>query len=197
MKVMIIGPMTGIQGFNYNSFFTAERMLHAQGFDVYDPANISDIDYRVDLPKHLYLKRSIKAMCTCHIVCALPNWKASVGAQKEMDVANTIGLEIIECYAWPGLCGWAYLLEGSHVEGRIRNGTVIEWKGVIQESRFQSSPLKVTVVAFVEGGHDPHEIFSLLNNIEDSRKVFNCTTTQDRYLVTHGRMWYAPNAEDI
>lgn len=90
-RVYISGPMTGIKDFNYPAFHAAEQALRAQGFEVENPANNPDPD-----PKtwENFMRMAVKQVCECDAVATLPGWWKSKGAMIEVQLAQTLGLEI-------------------------------------------------------------------------------------------------------
>jgi len=102
-RVYILGPMRGIEYFNFSAFDTAERQLAILGYDPVSPARIDrdagfdpyalPKDYNWDfLPDTLDMgaiaKRDIEACLDCDAYCCLPGWAGSVCAKIEKDVLD-------------------------------------------------------------------------------------------------------------
>lgn len=84
MKIYIAGPMTGLKGFNRNSFAIAERHLKAQGHEVRNPGCLPT-DWG---NYHDYIAVSLVMMRQCEAVVFLPGSDKSKGAQIERREAD-------------------------------------------------------------------------------------------------------------
>lgn len=88
-KVYISGPITGVD--NYQEIFErAEMKLETLGFEPVNPCKGEEPGHSWEW----YMKRDIKKLCDCDIICLLPGWEESKGAMMEYDVALKLGLEI-------------------------------------------------------------------------------------------------------
>lgn len=89
--VYIAGPMTGIKDLNISSFDQAEIKLKALGYNVLNPANNQRQDDSDTWEG--YMRKAIRQVCLCDIICLLPGWSNSKGALFESKVADIIGAE--------------------------------------------------------------------------------------------------------
>lgn len=92
MKIYISGPMTGIEDLNYPAFNKADELLKRQGYDTFNPAKINGKD---DWDWQDYMKPCIKAIPDCTHILLLAGWEDSRGAKIELNIARTLGLEVI------------------------------------------------------------------------------------------------------
>jgi hypothetical protein len=119
IKVQLVGPMTGLPNFNYDTFDAVEQHIRdnglcieatsgiaAFGVEPVNPAN--SFGRRQDLPRHRYLASSLKQVGMADAICLLPGWADSEGAR--LEVAYALELGCMDFYlAWrtfPEL-GWA------------------------------------------------------------------------------------------
>lgn len=91
-KVYIIGKITGVEKEAYNLFDEAENKLVQNGFEAVNPMKLN---HEHDRTWEAFMKNYIKAMLDCDSVYLLPNWYHSKGAIIEMELAKSLGLEII------------------------------------------------------------------------------------------------------
>lgn len=92
MKISLIGPMSGIEGFNYQAFHDAAKLLRAAGHQVFSPAETACGD--TTLPRTFYMRASIGALLGAEAVILLPGWESSAGAKTELRVALALGLSV-------------------------------------------------------------------------------------------------------
>jgi hypothetical protein len=92
--ITILGPMTGIEEFNYPAFFKAEEWWASRGWNVLNPARTFDGD--TTQGKHLYMAVNLQNILNSKAVVLLDGWAQSVGARQELVVAGAIGLDIYE-----------------------------------------------------------------------------------------------------
>jgi len=105
--VYLAGPMTGLPEFNFPAFDEAARLLEAQGYKVFNPAQMDrDVGFdpsstQVD-DKFLRdaLRRDLAAICDADAIAMLPGWEKSGGARIEWMLAAHLGLEIIYLSEW-------------------------------------------------------------------------------------------------
>ena len=89
MIIYIAGPMTGLKGFNRDSFAIAERALKAQGHEVRNPACLG-----TDWSKYQdYIEVGLVMLRQCEAICFLPGSEHSKGAQIEKEEADEHALE--------------------------------------------------------------------------------------------------------
>ena len=125
-KVYIAGPMTGYDNWNFPAFFEAQRQLESLGYEVINPAhNDGDTIEKAlesaghpDRPNHAwsdYMRRDLPHVMEVDMLCLLPGWRDSRGAQLEVHVARALGLplmvlkdgKLIPRVRAIGLSGWA------------------------------------------------------------------------------------------
>jgi hypothetical protein len=98
--------MTGIKDWNFPAFFQAEDELVALGFDVINPAHNDGATVQEALqsagspesPNKLwsdYMKRDLPHVMEVDMLCLLPGWQSSRGAQLEVHVAKALGLPLM------------------------------------------------------------------------------------------------------
>lgn len=95
-KVYLAGPMTGLPDFNYPAFHKAAAKLRAEGYYVYNPAEIAEdyggtegFDVRQGFAEYT------RIICEeCDGVMMLPGWEKSTGATAEHALATALKLEI-------------------------------------------------------------------------------------------------------
>lgn len=120
----IAGPMRGIKGFNFPSFFAAERLLNEAGFLTINPArmdracplqNLEDVA-AVDKPEVLrgYVARDLAAIQSLDFtkgdaLVVIEGWDVSAGASAEVAVAKWLKLPVWTVreavQAWGGRTG--------------------------------------------------------------------------------------------
>lgn len=90
-KLYISGKITGIEDQAPELFKLAEEEVRKLGFE---PVNPMTINHDHDLTWSSYMKEDLKAMMDCDGVYMLNNWKTSKGANIELDLAESLGMEI-------------------------------------------------------------------------------------------------------
>lgn len=92
-KVYISGKITGLELKRAETNFEAvSAFIRMYGDEPVNPMKI--LPYAPDLKWEDYLKADIKALCDCHCIVMMPNWKDSKWAIFEHDIAQRLGLEI-------------------------------------------------------------------------------------------------------
>lgn len=88
MIIYIAGPMTGLTGFNLDSFDLAELALVEQGYEVRNPACLGHgwANY-----EH-YMEIDMVMLGQCDAIVFLPGAEHSPGAQREAKRAEELGL---------------------------------------------------------------------------------------------------------
>lgn len=124
-RIYIAGPMRGHKDFNYAAFYEAEKMLTALGWDVENPARISDkfgsqeeiaksflfkdadptsVPLECGMRQYIYdkgrLARKLVAyelgvVASCDAIFLLNGWNISNGAKEELRVALEHNLEVV------------------------------------------------------------------------------------------------------
>lgn len=90
-KIYLAGPMTGLPDLNFPAFHKKAAALRRAGFEVFNPAELGDIDLRQAFAADLlYICRDATT------VALLPGWRKSFGAKIEHDLAARLDLEIVE-----------------------------------------------------------------------------------------------------
>lgn len=100
----LAGPMRGIHEYNFPAFYAAAAALRAHGLDVWSPAendvNQDGFDPAKDTahPMRHYMKRDLPAVLNADMVCVLPGWEKSQGAQLEVHVARACGIPVYNAH---------------------------------------------------------------------------------------------------
>lgn len=91
MIIYIAGPMSGLKGFNLDSFNLAESVLKAQGHEVRNPACLGHgwADY-----EH-YMEIDLVMLGQCDAIAFLPGSENSAGAQREAAYADKFNYPIV------------------------------------------------------------------------------------------------------
>jgi Domain of unknown function (DUF4406)/Domain of unknown function (DUF6378) len=92
--VYISGPMTGIPDHNFPAFTAAAKKLREEGFHVFNPAE--NDNGSKDKSWEWYMSIDLANVCKADKVMVLPGWRKSRGATKEVDVALTVGVPVID-----------------------------------------------------------------------------------------------------
>ena len=98
----LAGPMRGYAEYNFPAFHAAAAKLRTHGLAVWSPAehdvNQDGFDPAKDTaqPMKHYMKRDLPAVLEADMVCVLPGWEKSQGAQLEVHVAQTCGIPVYE-----------------------------------------------------------------------------------------------------
>lgn len=92
-KIYIAGKITGMEEEARKLFLEAEGWLIINGFD---PVNPMKLPHKHGGTWPEYMKEGIRAMMDCEAVYALKNWQESAGATIEINLARSIGMEIIQ-----------------------------------------------------------------------------------------------------
>ena len=99
-RVYISGPMTGLENYNREAFFDAERKLYLLGAaDVYNPARLVD---EFMLSREGYMLMDLGELTSMErwepyygYIAMLKGWEKSPGSRLERDIAHVIGMEVI------------------------------------------------------------------------------------------------------
>lgn len=94
MIVYIAGPMTGLRGFNFNSFNRAELALKEAGHEVRNPACLGAgwANY-----EH-YMEVDLVMLGQCDAIVFLPGSDKSPGAQREAQRAKELGIPTLDLF---------------------------------------------------------------------------------------------------
>lgn len=92
MRVYISGKMTGLRKSEVEFKFTlAETYLRANGYDVVNPARMSD--FNLSYAEFMLIDTTLVTMCDA--IYMLNNWRDSNGAKEELALAEAKGLKIM------------------------------------------------------------------------------------------------------
>ena len=101
--VYVAGPMRGIDRFNFPAFDEArDYVIGLEKYQVISPADV-DREEKLDLPDvndvpdnvfELCMRRDLEIVANSHAIFLLKGWEASTGANNELFVANTCGVEV-------------------------------------------------------------------------------------------------------
>jgi len=97
-KIYIAGPMSGHPNGNFEAFFTKEKQLLSEGWDVVNPARM-DVELGIDpnqLGKYDYegcARRDIEVLFQCDAIYMLAEFQYSKGACWERALAKHLGLK--------------------------------------------------------------------------------------------------------
>lgn len=92
MRVYISGKMTGLNRVEFKKrFFEAEKMLMQYGYDVINPAILSD--FNLTYAEFMLIDTTLLTMCDA--IYMLNNWRDSNGAKEELALAEAKGLKIM------------------------------------------------------------------------------------------------------
>jgi hypothetical protein len=86
--VYLSGPMSGLKDFGRKAFSEAETILKKRGYRVLNPAWLPG-GMRYDQ----YMAISMSMLQQADIICLLPGWKKSKGANAEYALAKSLGLK--------------------------------------------------------------------------------------------------------
>lgn len=93
--VYVAGPMTGLKNANRPAFADAADELRSLGYVVLNPAVLPD-----NMPHERYMPICLAMVQAADIVCLLPGWESSRGAQIEYRYAK---------YQDKAVCGFDWL----------------------------------------------------------------------------------------
>jgi hypothetical protein len=93
MMVYIAGPIRGTKDY-HERFATAAKKLRLEGHAVYNPA-AANLE---GTPLNRIMAHLLPQLCECEAIALLPGWSMSGGAQIEYDLAEYLGLRVIELF---------------------------------------------------------------------------------------------------
>lgn len=95
MKVAYIaGGMQGYADHNFPSFFAAEHVLKRRGWNVINPATLSQ-QIGLNNPVEMFLKQDFLAIIQrCDAIFLLPDWQYSQGAVGEVRIGRLLKMPI-------------------------------------------------------------------------------------------------------
>lgn len=94
MIVYLSGPMSGYEEFNFPEFHKAAKGLRDKGYKVISPAEIK----QTSTTWEDCMRQDIKQLMDAHAVAVLPNWEKSRGASIEVNLAKSLGMQIMDAY---------------------------------------------------------------------------------------------------
>lgn len=122
MLIALVGPMSGIEEYNYPRFFATEMALQQEGHDVINPAtNLPHPTLGLDGPWDYFMRQAITNLTLADGICLLEGWRQSTGANLEVHIAKTLGLPL---YRWDGCLKPLYTIVGLSGYGRSGKDTV-------------------------------------------------------------------------
>jgi hypothetical protein len=86
ITIQLVGPMTGLPNFNYDTFNAYAQILRDRGFVVHNPAENFDGDQTRDYPE--YIQAALNTLLYSDAIFLLPGWEGSTGAALEHHVAT-------------------------------------------------------------------------------------------------------------
>jgi len=102
-NVYISGPITGVENWQDNFLAAEKELLELSGsFCVINPVtlakNIEELFAKLEkTPDYTdYMRKDIKELSSCNIICMLPGWKRSKGARLEYRIAKILNMQILE-----------------------------------------------------------------------------------------------------
>jgi hypothetical protein len=103
MRVYVAGAMRGIPEFNFPAFDAAAAKLRGIGFEVVNPAELDraqGFNEKTDTPTKAFIRKAIArdlaAITECDAIAMLPGWQNSSGAKLEKQLADFLGLEVLD-----------------------------------------------------------------------------------------------------
>lgn len=89
MRVYIAGPMTGIEGLNFDAFHAAAARLRGIGHVAINPAEINPDP---NAGWNACMREDIRELVTCDAIALLPGWEKSRGATLEHHIGMALGM---------------------------------------------------------------------------------------------------------
>lgn len=102
-NIYISGPIKGVENWQDNFLAAEKELLELPGnFFVINPVAIerdmeklfTKIEKTPDYTD--YMRKDIKELSSCNIICMLPGWKRSKGARLEYRIAKILNMQILE-----------------------------------------------------------------------------------------------------
>jgi hypothetical protein len=94
-RLYLAGPMRGYKDYNFPAFDYAAKLLRAEGYFVFSPADNDRAKGRKDPPIRDCLLDDTHWICKhADVVALLPGWEKSTGAQAERSLALALGLSV-------------------------------------------------------------------------------------------------------
>ena len=90
--IYISGKVTGIEAQAKELFDDIEQRLISEGYGVVNPMSLR---HDHDKSWQSYMRECLDALLKCDAIYVLPNYKQSQGAMIELQLASTLGMEVI------------------------------------------------------------------------------------------------------
>lgn len=108
MIIYISGPMSNLPELNFPAFHQAAARLREQGYTVISPAEIELPQYpKGYVPKdeaearkiwETFMRADIVELMKADMVAVLNGWENSEGSNIEIDLALSLGMDIVDAY---------------------------------------------------------------------------------------------------
>jgi hypothetical protein len=95
--VYIAGPMTGLPDKNRKAFADMEWTLRASGHVAVENPVVNEVP-DVEMPYEFYLRAGFAQLLRCQSIVLLPGWKTSQGAVMERQIAEWLGMTVVEMH---------------------------------------------------------------------------------------------------
>ena len=87
--IYIAGPITGLKNGNKAAFKEAAEQLHKRGYAVLNPRTLPE-----GMPEDLYMPICLAMLQAADIICMLPGWSNSRGANIELEFVKYQGKDV-------------------------------------------------------------------------------------------------------
>lgn len=91
-KIYISGKITGMEEEAYALFEKAESDIKKL---MWEPVNPMKLKHDHDKSWQSYMRECVKALCDCHCIYMLNNYRDSPGALIELEIAIQLGIDVI------------------------------------------------------------------------------------------------------
>ena len=132
--IYLAGQMSGLDGYGFDSFAEATKVLRDMGIVVMSPAETAG--GVAHLPRNWYFRFDFAVIGVCDAVVVLPSWTKSQGAQAEVVHATEIGVPVYEYHLNRGL-GRRVHVEGWTVKHRNGGWAKMDELGIISAEEGQ------------------------------------------------------------
>jgi hypothetical protein len=99
--VYIAGPMTGLPDLNYPAFRDMEEVLRMTGHVAIENPVVNETP-GVTMPWAYYMRAGIAQLLRCQSIVLLPGWEDSAGAVIEHQIADWLGMTVVEMHELAG-----------------------------------------------------------------------------------------------
>jgi signal recognition particle subunit SEC65 len=94
MVIYLSGPMSGYIELNFPEFHRVAKGLRDKGYKVISPAEIK----QPELTWESCMRQDIKQLMDADAVAVMEGWEKSKGASIEVNLAKSLGMQIIDAY---------------------------------------------------------------------------------------------------